>query len=371
MDCWNLPTLCRRTNGKEFYCEFRAIIINCFLQFSCAAHTLDLVAKKDFNTALSESKFKVINRLHVNTYSKCKQIWNGINRPQHSEAIQKLLDHQLPYPVVTRWGTDYKCIKALVKEEEIEPGMLKKLLAITKTEAKDYTEFNDREVQYLRDYLKLMGPLANGIDNLQGDAETFYGDLLPTLYTIKAELEDLSKLDLIGGLADVLLKSIVEKRFAKEFQLEESAKMAICAAISHPAYKSKWGSVADSEKALKVFKKEFDDIASKMTPNIDDQENCKDQQKFIRLRPTAITSEASEMNRYLLSERVDLKMLDDFPVVREMFFKFNTQLPSSASVERMFNFAGILDDPKRGRILPSNFENNVVLKANSVFGRKK
>lgn len=37
----------------------------------------------------------------------------------------------------------------------------------------------------------------------------------------------------------------------------------------------------------------------------------------------------------------------------------------------MFNFAGILDDPKRGRMLPTNFEDSVILKANSIFIRNK
>lgn len=238
---------------------------------------------------------------------------------------------------------------------------------------KDSAAFTDHELLYLKQYVKLTSPIAVAIDSLQGDKNTFYGDLLPTLYTVKAELEELSQLEVIGRMANVLFASLVGKRFKNEFELNEKATMAICGSISHPAYKSKWGSVEDSEKAMVIFKQQYDLMSTKVAamPPADHQSRNEGPTKFIRLRPTSLTNEASELTRYLLSERVDLQMLNDFPIIREMFFKFNTQLPTSAVVEGMFNFAGILDNPKRCRTLPTNFENNVVIKANSALGGKK
>lgn len=145
--------------------------------------------------------------------------------------------------------------------------------------------------------------------------------------------------------------------------------MSICAAISHPRYKTKWGSVADSEKAMTVFKNVYDEISSGMTHSEDEHEMGSEDEGFIQLRGTPMSSASSELTRYLHDPSTDLEMLNKFPVIREMFFKYNTQLPSSATVERMFNFAGILDHPKRGRILPSTFEKNIILKANSVFNK--
>lgn len=254
-----------------------------------------------------------------------------------------------------------------MKEEAKDAGALKKLLAGTATDKRSFVTFTEHELEYLREYVKLTEPIASGIDALQGDQQSFYGDLLPTLYSVKASLEDQFDLKILGNIAKLLHKSLIEKRFVNEFKLGEKAEMAICSAISHPAYKTKWGSVEDSEKALIIFKREFEKISN----NFESDEIEIGQEtttSFIRLRTTAMTTEASEISRYLLSERVDLKMLNDFPVIREMFFKFNTQLPSSATAERMFNFAGILDDPKRNRIMPPTFEKNV-LKANNVFER--
>lgn len=249
------------------------------------------------------------------------------------------------------------------------------------------TEFNHRLVDFVAfglkpystvsdPYIDLTRPLAEGIDTLQGDKETFYGDLLPTLFTIKATLEALQALPTLGKLATVLLNRLVNHRFKNEFALEVGAKTALCAAISNPKYKTYWGSEEDIEKAMTIFKDEFDEVSkdSDSRNNMNPQPQTSTQRKgFIQLRttPLAATTATSELARYLNDPRDDLHMLDDFPNVREIFFKTNTQLPTSAQVERMFNFAGILDHPNRNRILPVHFENNVVLKANSVFGREQ
>lgn len=284
----------------------------------------------------------------------------------------KLIGRQLPYPVPTRWSTDHKCISELLKEEAKSPGMLKQLLAASATEKRTYTDFTEHELAYLKEYAELTSPIANGIDRLQGDKNTFFGDLLPTLFSVKAKLERLKGLKILGKAAELLLNSLVGQRFKKEFKLDENAKMAICAAISHPQYKSRWGSVEDSEKAMVIFMREYEEMSIAIAPQTaaanTEGESTSD---FLQLRETPLSPGSSEVVRYLANSRTDFEMLNDYPVIREIFFKNNTQLPTSASVERMFNFAGILDNPKRGRILPSNFENNVVLKANSAFSQQK
>lgn len=289
-----------------------------------------------------------------------------MRRPKSAEAIKDLIGKQLPYPVCTRWGTEYTSVSALIKEEFKSPGILNQLLQISQTNKKTLTTFTHHELVYLNEYMLLTAPLAIGIDSLQGDKKTFYGDLLPTLFTIKDKLEGLKNLPILGKLAEKLLKSLVENRFVDEFELEEKASAAICATVSHPRYKARWGTEAEAEKALKHFKEKFDQlaVANEVSVAVNEEEI---DQGFITLRPSSLSQVTTELNRYLDSSRLDLFMLNDFPTIRKMFFKFNTQLPTSASVERMFNFAGLLDHPKRGRILPVNFEKNVILKANSAF----
>lgn len=250
--------------------------------------------------------------------------------------------------------------------------MLNKLLVGTQTDTKKYSEFSDNELVVLQEYVQLTAPIVDGIDKLQGDKNTFYGDLLPTLFSIKSKLEKLSNLRKLGKLAQGLIGKLVDKRFKEEFKLEEGATMAICAAISHPSYKAQWGTELESEKALIIFKAEYHEMSQQIQQGAEEEEEdemVSDGESFIQLRTAPLPSASTELSRFLLDQRKDLEMLNNYPTIRELFFKYNTQLPTSAIVERMFNFAGLLDTPTRNRILPSNFEANVLIKTNSVYAR--
>lgn len=84
-------------------------------------------------------------------------------------------------------------------------------------------------------------------------------------------------------------------------------------------------------------------------------------------RPTTAASIVNEALLYLENEDRRLSLLQQFPTIKKMFIKFNTPLPSSATIERIFNYGGMIDDNKRARIVPKNLENNIILKSNRIF----
>ena len=51
----------------------------------------------------------------------------------------------------------------------------------------------------------------------------------------------------------------------------------------------------------------------------------------------------------------------------ELFIRFNTPLPSSAAVERLFNVAGDILRPKRSSLSSANFEKLVFMRGNMEF----
>lgn len=51
-----------------------------------------------------------------------------------------------------------------------------------------------------------------------------------------------------------------------------------------------------------------------------------------------------------------------FPGIKNVFIKYNTPLPSSIPVERLFSYASITNDPKSNQLSDANFERRVVLK---------
>ena len=71
-----------------------------------------------------------------------------------------------------------------------------------------------------------------------------------------------------------------------------------------------------------------------------------------------------ELLQYLEDKRTTIDMLHDYNFIKNIFIRYNTNLPSSAPVERMFNFATILNSSRRHAIADKLFEQSVFLKAN-------
>ena len=59
----------------------------------------------------------------------------------------------------------------------------------------------------------------------------------------------------------------------------------------------------------------------------------------------------------------DLISLKKYPLIEKAFLKYNTPMPSSASVERSFYYTSLLDRTKRS-LTPERFENFLLLKFN-------
>ena len=68
-----------------------------------------------------------------------------------------------------------------------------------------------------------------------------------------------------------------------------------------------------------------------------------------------------------LSVAKKIECLHKFPTVKRIFLKYNTTIPSSAPVERLFSLGNLVLTPRRNRLTPSRFEKLLLLRYNKGF----
>ena len=74
------------------------------------------------------------------------------------------------------------------------------------------------------------------------------------------------------------------------------------------------------------------------------------------------------VERFIKTENLEpAELLNSFPYIKKLFIMFNTTLPSSASVERLFSRAGLIFGKKRQLLSDKNFELQLMLKFDKDF----
>ena len=60
-------------------------------------------------------------------------------------------------------------------------------------------------------------------------------------------------------------------------------------------------------------------------------------------------------------------MFNNYPIIKILLLKYNSILPSSGPVERMFSIANNVNNPKRNKLNDTNFALLILLKVNSLY----
>lgn len=198
--------------------------------FRCASHTLCRVGTKDASNALKNDMYKLRSE---QAFAKLNSLCKKYNRPKSSELIRIMLKSALVMPCKTRWNSLYDSVKRLI---EFDVELLNQVMNVLKLE-----EFTRVDIVFLREYVKVMEPIATGIDLLQSDS--YYSFLLPTLTNIKYSL-DLLRTEHDLKYCVPLLNEIskgFQQRFGHFFDFnDDRSKAAIITAAVHPYFKTRW-----------------------------------------------------------------------------------------------------------------------------------
>lgn len=334
----------------------------------CACHTLNLVATTDAAKGL---KSPGLSKLKHTTMGKCSALWNAAGKPKSSEIINTVIGKQLRYPCVTRWNSMYDSLLQIQQlGTKINTLMQELKLPV----------FKENEFEFLEEYVVVMKPIAVALDKLQEEENCYYGCLIPTLLVTKESLSAVKQNNLQLRCCMPLLEAVLSgytARFQKYLDLDPQIMDAILASVSHPYFKLRWVSLTEGGKCDKTeevktqLKFSLQMAVRKITSsNVDMEERCSDSgdddffQSLEGSSTTPHNKEDLEVLHYFQDTSKNLSCLLHYPNVLKVFKRYNTALPSSAPVERLFSFSGMIHNPKRTRLSDAKFEQLVLLKAN-------
>lgn len=338
--------------------------------FRCASHTLDLIAKNDIDKMVqsSDTTFKNCYRKAL---GKCSSLWTKQNMSNIvAEKIHDTLEVYLKTPNKTRWNCTYD---SLLQIQNILIGSNGHNKMNNIMDFCEIQRFTNQEIQLIQEYCEVMTPLAESLDFLQGEESMFMGYLLPTLYALDKKLIILQQktMKFCGPLIKTVRTSI-QTRFSSIWEKKE----LILASCLLPRFKLLW---LDGDKrfmAKSWLRSHFEhlDYTANSEANETESPSCTAgtdtfKEDFFCLpvdNNSKTSSSIEELELYLKSQSKELSVLLLYPTVLTAFLKFNTPLPSSAPVERLFSTGSNVMTQKRHKLSDSLFEKLVLLKQNKV-----
>jgi hypothetical protein len=82
--------------------------------------------------------------------------------------------------------------------------------------------------------------------------------------------------------------------------------------------------------------------------------------------PSAKRRSVSELDRFFEEPSDDLNCLHSMPTMKQIFLRYNTPAPSSATLERAFCTAGAILSKRRGQLSDKNVESLMVIKFSQI-----
>lgn len=166
---------------------------------------------------------------------------------------------------------------------------------------------------------------------------------------------------------------VINKRFPTIFKFSSENSDFILAALSIPAIKSDF---IEEDLDFTIAKqllieecKNYSDantqhpiVETTSAPNIEYLVKYRSQR--LRRTNSLETDLEADVTRYLAEDDKDYNLLNKYPLMKKIFFKYNTTLSSSAAVERVFSQSLMIFTPRRNRVSADHFEQTLFIKHN-------
>lgn len=198
----------------------------------CVSHYANLVSN-DFENALTGRSKTVL----VNVVGKLKTIWVFPRRSALAKTIaQEELGCTLKIPVETRWNSKFNAIKHVFSLKQKMNKFVDELRRKIDS-AQHLPKITNDDWLVISAYIKVMEPVANCIDRLQGEQNSCQGYILPTVQKMKHDITRVEGGNLTQCLKEAMLK-VIEKRFSKFFKFDDTNRELVIAAVTMPKFKT-------------------------------------------------------------------------------------------------------------------------------------
>lgn len=177
-----------------------------------------------------------------------------------------------------------------------------------------------------------------------------------------------------------MLKGLISC-FKQFFDVEAVDRFSAVVVAFHPQFKLRWlGCLSQTthnnvlsaiKEAMAAVYDSIDDQYVKLNENFDDffDFTCTSNPQNINQGFGTSNSEII-FQKFSVETRSDLELLNLYPSIKKVFIRFNTPLPSSAAVERLFSYASMFNVPKFNRLNDETFEIRVLMKCNASADKK-
>uniref|UniRef100_A0A8C2Q316 HAT C-terminal dimerisation domain-containing protein n=1 Tax=Cyprinus carpio TaxID=7962 RepID=A0A8C2Q316_CYPCA len=297
----------------------------------CASHTL----KNDLEKWLTSNND--CRAVYRSALAKCATVWTKTSRSTvASDQVEDVLKRKLIIPTATRWNSTHDVLSLITEIPIRDLNTIFSRLSV-----KSITE---REYQFLKEYCAVLSPLAAALDILQREDDCYYGTLLPTLEILMSKLLALKD-------AYYFISQAIKDRFASVLD----SKDALMAAATMPKLKVRWLKDEKRRDAVKTM------LISECRVQIPEEPLMRPAVQS----PFSYTAE-TEVMEYLKMPGSDWEVLSRFPRIKEIAKQYNTPIPSSALVERLFSLGSIVLTPRRNRLSDKRFERLLLLQYNLI-----
>jgi len=337
----------------------------------CMSHTLNLVATTDVNKAIASNESKdqrICKTKYRSAMGKAEALWNICSRSTKAgDAAYDILGFRFSVPCDTRWASLYNAVGKVLKADGKQK--LPEVCA-----AVGVPVLTQVDTSVLREYHKLMKPIAEAIKFLEGEKASYLGQVLPTLYQVRQQISELSSVHL-KPLKEAILKS-VENRFGHLYYDDDY----LLSTVTNPKFKADWVSASDVVLKARITQKLTEAVntlendgsssaeqqrnISHATQQESDSES-EEHEHFTFLRQTTVMWPNHDIDEYWRDTHRELIALDKYPKVKALFTKYNTALPSSAPVERLFSRGSLVLTKRRNCLGDTRFEQLLLLKVNT------